>query len=91
MKSIDASTTGAYMSGKAGQIYQLAGARLVAGSDAALAVIRETNGSGRELVRLSAGAANGVDEFMPLAGIDFAGNLHVTLTGTAPKLYLFEP
>lgn len=90
MKSIDASAGGAFLAGAAGQSYRLAGARLVAGADVATAVIRETNGAGRVLLRLSAPATT-ADECMPAEGIDFVGNVHVTLTGTAPQLSLFEP
>lgn len=91
MRSIDASAGGAFLSGAAGQVYQLAGARLVASGDAATAIVRETNGSGRVLLKLSAPAANNADESFPPGGIDFAGNVHVTLTGTSPQLTLFEP
>lgn len=90
MRSIDATAGGAFLAGAAGQSYRLAGARLVAGSDVATAIIRETNGAGRTLLKLSA-PANSADECMPAEGIDFAGNVHVTVTGTAPQLSLFEP
>lgn len=89
MRSIDASAGGAFLGGVATQSYRLAGARLVAGADVATAIIRETNGAGRTLLKLSA-AANTADECLPAEGIDYVGNVHVTLTGTSPQLSLFE-
>jgi hypothetical protein len=90
LQAINASAGGAFLGGSAaGLVKGLAGARLVAGANAATAVIRETDGSGRILLSLSAPAANAVDESFPPAPIAFAGNVHVTLTGTTPHLSLF--
>lgn len=90
MKSVNASAGGAFLGGIAGQSYRLTGARLVGGSNAATATIREVDGSGRILVVLAA-AAGAADDFEPAEGVDYVGNVHVTLTGTAPTLHLFEP
>jgi hypothetical protein len=90
IQSIDASAGGAFLGGGASGLTKgLAGARLVAAAATALAVIRETNGSGRILATLSA-VANTSDDFEPQAPIAFTGNVHVTLTGAGAQLNLFE-
>lgn len=65
----------------------LLGARLVAGVDAATAVIREKDAAGNIVAKLSAPSANAVDEFLIPTG--FAEGLHVTLTGTTPQFNLY--
>ena len=87
-QAIDASTTGAYLSGgPAGLVKGLAGARLAAAAANATAVIRETNVSGRILASLAA-AANTADEFMPACPVAYAGNVHVTIAGAGAQLTL---
>lgn len=66
----------------------LGGARLAAGGAAATAVLRETDGSGRILARLSA-AANGVDEFMPTKSVAFKGKVHATIVGAGANLSVY--
>lgn len=85
---IDASAAGAFLSGGGNLRKTLAGARLVAGVDDATAVIRETDGSGRVLATLSALEATADETGLP---VEFTGNVHVTLTGTAPACYLYQP
>jgi len=87
VQTIPANTTAAYLAGD-GTLF-IRGARLVAGSDAASAIIRETDGSGRVLAKLSAGAALAVDEWNPPGPVAYQANVHVTITGTGPQLNLF--
>lgn len=88
--SVAANTTAAYLSGGAsGLVKGLAGARLAAAAATALAVIRETDGSGRVLVVLTC-VANTTDDFVPAKPIAFVGNVHVTISGAGAQLNLFE-
>jgi hypothetical protein len=70
------------VSGTAGVIFSTV--RLVAGVDAATCVVREGGSGGTILATLKA-AIEGTDEWRP--GRSWAeGELHVTLTGTAPEV-----
>lgn len=90
IESVDASTTAtAYLVVPTSAIGYLAGARLKAGADAATAVLRETNGSGRILAVLGAGIGL-CDEFMPPKPVTYRTAVFVTLTGTSPILNLFQ-
>ncbi len=89
MKSIDASTTGAFMiQASVGQSAVLGGARLAAAAAAASAVIRETDGSGRILYKLTA-VINGADECR--IPVSFVDRVHVTVTGAGAQVNIFEP
>lgn len=85
-RSVDATAGGAFCSVVQGKF---CGARLVAGSNAAKATIREVDGSGAILAVLSAGAALASDEFSPFQAVVYSTALHVTITGTSPQLNLF--
>lgn len=63
------------------------GARLVAGSAAATATIRETDGSGTILAELSAPAAAATDEFV--IPVTFRQKVHVTLAGTGAACVVY--
>lgn len=89
VQSVDASVTGAYLAVATGQVAGLAGARLVAAAAAATAIIRETDGSGRVLAKLSA-AVNGFDELRPMRPIAYTGNVHVTVAGAGAVVNLFQ-
>lgn len=87
LQSVDASTTGTYLSGSG--TMGLAGARLAAGAGAvATAIIRETDGSGRILAKLAC-PANESDEFRPLRPVAFSTVVHVTIAGAGAQLNLF--
>lgn len=86
VQSIDASATGEY--GLGSGVLGLRGARLVAAAAAATAIIRETDGSGRILAKLSA-AINGYDELRPPAAIAYQTKMHVTVTGAGAQVNLF--
>lgn len=89
-QSVAANSTAAYLSGgSTGLVKGLAGARLAAAAATALAVIRETDGSGRVLAVLTC-VANTADEFMPQRPVAFVGNVHVTISGAGAQLNLFE-
>lgn len=88
-QAIDASAGGAFAGGSGQGNRKLGGARLAAGVDAATVIIREGTGAGRILAKLQA-AAGGVDEFSPGQPVVFTGNIHVTNTGTAPVVIVYE-
>ena len=71
--------------GKGG--FRIAGARLVAGADAATAVFKITDTSGQSVISLKAGAGL-VDECNICFRCD-AEILHVDVSGTAPEVYLY--
>lgn len=80
-RPIHRTTTGVIQEAGAGGICQ--GIRLVSGSDAATATIRQ-NGSGGQTLFLMKAASELVDESrIPFV---FEGELHVTLTGTDPTV-----
>lgn len=83
---IDASAGGAFLS-QTGVTQVLRGVRLRAGADAATATVRETDGSGRILAVLGAAAGLADEQDIP---VTFLGNVHVTTTGTSPKVLLFQ-
>jgi hypothetical protein len=87
-QAVDASAGGAFLTASGAGL--LVGASLRAGVDAATATIRETDGSGRILAVLSAPAANDPDHFTPAYPVVYVGNIHVTLTGTAPKCIVYQ-
>lgn len=74
-----------YDIGGAGKI-KVKGVRLIAGADAATALIKETDTSGAVLMSLKAAAA-GVDE----SQICFVatGKIHVDMTGTSPEVFIY--
>jgi hypothetical protein len=86
-QAVDASAGGAFLGASGQGQRKLAGARLAAGADAATMTIREGSGAGRILAKLGA-AAGLCDEFR--IPVMFSGNVHVTLTGTAPVALLYE-
>lgn len=65
----------------------LAGARLVAAEEAATAVIRETDGSGRVLCVLAAAVGEADESAVPVV---YQGQVHVTLAGTDATLLLYQ-
>lgn len=71
--------------GKGGS--RIAGARLVAGADAATAIFKITDTSGEVLISLKAGAGL-VDEFNICFRCD-AEIIHVDISGTSPEVYLY--
>lgn len=85
-RAIDASAGGAVGAVATGK---LCGVRLVAGADAATATIREVDGSGAILAKLSCPAANDADEFAPPVPVLYQTALHVTLTGTSPVCLVY--
>lgn len=63
------------------------GVRLVAGVDAAVATIRETDASGAVLMVLKAPAAGTEESHIPFfIGV---GTFHVTMTGTSPEVFIY--
>lgn len=78
-------TTGTILADGPGSIV---GAQLIAGSDAATCVIRDGGATGTILAKLVA-APNDVANFFPALMIRYATDVHVTLTGTGPRLNLF--
>ena len=68
--------------------FKIAGARLVAGSDAATALIKITDTSGAVLISLSANAAGATDEMSICFRCD-ASTLHLDLTGTGSEVFLY--
>ena len=74
-------------------IYKIVGVRLVAGTDAATAILYDNASaqSGDEIVKLSANAANGVDKdnWQERVAPQTADGVSVTLTGTSPILYIY--
>lgn len=65
---------------------KIRGVRLVAGIDAATAILRATDGSGAVLYSSKAAAA-GVDEsVIPWQSQEA---LHLTMTGTSPELFIY--
>lgn len=91
VQATEVSATGDAMdTGAANLVVGLVGARLVSGSGAAsTAIIRETDGAGRVLVRLQAAAA-GVDDFTPEHPVAYKGKVHVTLTGAGATVLLYQ-
>lgn len=88
-QSVEVSATGdAIDLGNANVTAGLGGARLTAASATATAVLRETDGSGRVLARLTA-VANTADELAPAKPIAFKGKVHATITGTGALLSVF--
>lgn len=88
-QSVELSATGdAIDINDANGVAGLGGARLVAAAANATAVLRETDGSGRILARLSA-VANGADELAPVKPIAFKGKVHATITGAGAFLSVF--
>lgn len=88
-QAVDASAGGAFL-GAAGQGTRLlGGARLVAAAAVATAIIRETDGSGRILAKLSA-PINEADDFMPVRPVAYTGMVHVTITGAGAVVNLYE-
>lgn len=87
VRAVDGSAGGAFLAGDGKRL--LAGATLLAGADAATAIIRETDGSGRILGVLGAGIGL-TDHWVPPGPVEFTATIHVTLTGTAPKCILYE-
>lgn len=85
---VNASAAGEFLAeGPAAGRKTLAGARLVAGADAATAVIRETDVSGRILCALAA-AAGTTDECS--TPVQYTGKVFVVKTGTTPTILLYE-
>lgn len=66
----------------------LGGARLTAAAANATAVLRETDGSGRILARLSA-VINSADEFRPAKPVAFKGKVHATIAGAGAALSVY--
>lgn len=90
-QSVELSATGDAIdlgTGGANATAGLGGARLVAAAANATAVLRETDGSGRVLARLSA-LANSADELTPARPIAFKGKVHATITGAGAFLSVF--
>ena len=82
------SSTNAVLSGA----YRITRVRLVAGTDAATAILYDAlTQTGTEIVKLSANAANVVDKenWAAFEGIVTSNGVSVTLTGTNPTLYLY--
>lgn len=73
--------------GSAGPKLKIKGVRLVAGTDAATALIKATNTAGDVLYSLKA-AAEGVDEGRICFTCD-SGVIHVDLTGTSSEVFLY--
>lgn len=71
--------------GKGG--FRIAGARLVAGADAATCSIKITDTNGQVVISLKAGAGL-VDESSIVFRCD-AETLHFDVTGTTPEVYLY--
>lgn len=88
-QSVELSATGdAIDMNDANGVAGLGGARLTAAAATATAVLRETDGSGRVLARLTA-VANTSDEFMPEKSVAFKGKVHATITGAGALLSVF--
>lgn len=66
---------------------RIKGIRLISGSDAATAQLKQTNTSGATLCSLKA-ASGGVDESVIEFSCD-TGTLHLDLTGTSPEVYIY--
>lgn len=62
--------------------------RLVGGSDAATAQIKETTTSGNTLFSMKTAAANGVDSFESCVRVE-ASTLHLDLTGTGAEVFIY--
>lgn len=86
VQSVDVTGTGTFLVGSGNM--GLAGARLIAAAAVATAVIRENDGAGKILARLTA-PVNSADEFAPAAPVAFLNQVHVTLTGAGAALNLF--
>jgi len=72
--------------------YRIKKVRLVAGADAATAIFYDAaTATGTSIFKLSANAANGVDEisFVDEDGVVTTTGLSVTVTGTTPLIYIF--
>ncbi len=88
-QSVELNATGdAINVGNADAVAGLGGARLTAAAATATAVLRETDGSGRVLARLTA-VANTSDELSPEKPIAFKGKVHATITGAGALLSVF--
>lgn len=72
--------------GKGG--FRIINIRLVGGADASTAVIRDTDGSGHTLAVLKAAIASCNDLYVASCRMD-SETLHLTLTGTAPEVYIY--
>lgn len=68
--------------------FHIVAVRLVGGSDAATALIKETNTSGTVLFSLKTAAANGVDSFEACVRVE-ASTLHLDLTGTGAEVFIY--
>lgn len=88
VQSVDASAGGAFLV-VPGNNGLLAGAKLAAAAADATAVIRENDGSGRILAKLAAKAGE-ADELRPMGPIHYTTQVHVTMTGAAAQLNLFQ-
>jgi hypothetical protein len=85
----EANATGAmFTASDAGMVLGLAGARLVANGADAEAVLRETDGSGKVLARLSA-IDGEADSFFPPRPVAFRGTLHVTIAGAGATVQAY--
>ncbi len=82
---VNASAGGAFLVATGRPVLQAG--RLVAAAADAVATIRETDGSGRTLMKLSA-AAGTADE--SLLSAQYAGQVHVTITGAGAVLLLYQ-
>jgi len=88
VKKVTASSNGV-LSG----IYKIVGVRLVAGSDAATAILYDNASaqSGDEVIKLSVASANGTDKdnWQERVAPQTTNGISVTLTGTSSVLYIY--
>ena len=89
LKAIDVSAGGAFMATGGAAVGRLGGVTLAAAAANATIIVRETDGSGRKLVALSALAGDS-QSFTPPSEIMYQGNVHVTITGAGAQAFVYE-